>query len=566
MVVEMSLGLAMVGSVVLNLTEDYRLKKREIREIRSKWNVLMDSVGGKAENKIAQGYELLDVFIKHYGFDSIVSLPYGTSMNNLRDLLPLIEQSYGANVIIELSKSRSTAYMRVHFISNDISDIDNIRFAWYKNFFKGNECRNAYGETFSISNIETLVNPNSEEKEIVGYKLKIDIPTGLSYEKLEKYRDQISNNINKCLIRWDSISKQAECEIMIKRLNDSEKFTPIKPPSPYHFYLAMSYSYNQIMSDLSKNPHLLYTGKSQTGKTVAVMTGITNLAYHYGKEDILLFESMISAKQDLRIFKGLDICQYYANDINTSLRLFKYIKKEMYRRNRIFETSGKFIGSMYQWNEAYPKKKMPMILLAVDEMTLYAPMKSDRNNKEDRDLYNKKQECIDILTQLLIEGASSGLNVLFSLQRPDKESLSTQIKGQLGTKIGFYQPNTASSLVAMDDDSCSSLELKREAIIKYDKGVELVRTLYLTPPMIEDILKDKMVKNKKHLNIDLNGNIADESSNKPSKKELEQIDIIENKTKVNRFIENKTKKERERLKNEEYLKAKKEAIMKNSLG
>lgn len=55
-------------------------KKKRIANIKNKWSILMDGIGNKAENKIEQKYEMLDIIEKHYGFDSIISIPIGKSL------------------------------------------------------------------------------------------------------------------------------------------------------------------------------------------------------------------------------------------------------------------------------------------------------------------------------------------------------------------------------------------------------------------------------------------------------------------------------------------------------
>ena len=105
----------------------------------------------------------------------------------------------------------------------------------------------------------------------------------------------------------------------------------------------------------------------------------------------------------------------------------------------------------------------------------------------------------------MIEGASAGVNVLFCLQRPDKESFKPQLKAQIGNKIGFFQPNTASSLTVFDDHSCAHIKQKREAIVDYSKGRDLMKTLYLDFDMIEDILQDRFVEEKEYLDLDIHG-------------------------------------------------------------
>jgi S-DNA-T family DNA segregation ATPase FtsK/SpoIIIE len=493
-----------------NWYKQYEIK----RGIKNKWKILMERVnnvditkeptknGSSDFNKKAHYYVIEKIIIKHYGFDAIVVPPYGKSLNDFRKLLPAISIIYRGEVIAEYSSTKSSFYMRVHLDKVDIGEKDSLKFKWYK-ILQDEKYRNFNGETYKIKSVSNIINKNSEDKETIGYKLEINIPEGLDFKTIKGLEETISHQTGRCLIKLNKIKQLVETDVILKLMPDNEKFKPIKLNNPWEFFLAVNYSFEPIISDLSKNPHLLYTGKTQTGKTVAVVTGLTNLCYQFTRKDIRIFCSMISAKKDLRIFKNVEQCDYYADNIEDTLKLLKFLHNEMKRRNNIFESSEKFCGSVYEWNRFYPNKKMPIMLASFDEMTLYMPLSSDEKN-----LKKNKQKCIDLFKTLITESASSGINILFCLQRPDKDSFNPTIKAQIGTVIGFYQPNTASSLVAMDDESLCNLQQKREAIVRYDKGYELVKTLYLTNEMVEEILKDKINKNHVRLNLDSNGKIT----------------------------------------------------------
>ena len=511
MFLESLLGLSgcYIAYRINNKDDIYKRKQRKI--IENKWNKLMDAMGGtKIENKMKERFKLLKIIPKNYGFDAIVSLPYGLNCNDFRVLLPAIQQAYQSNSIAEPSNDKNSIYMRCYDVNSKINTKDKIRLKWYTHM-SGSKYRNSLGETFTIKSIKELKSP---KKETIGYELDIKIPSQLSYDDLKSCEEDFQREFGRCLINFDKIDLKTTATIITNPIGDKEPFVPIKPKTPYDFYLAMNHSYKPIFTNLKDNPHILVTGQSQTGKTISVLTGITNLAYFYNEDDFILYESMISSKQDLRIFKELRQCMYYASDIPNSVKLFRHVLNELNRRNKMFASSEKFCGNMYDWNKMYPKKKLPIIILTIDEMTLYTPKKSDKGSVK-----SQKEECVDILTQLIIEGASGGINVLFSLQRPDREAFPPMIKSQCGTRIGFYQGNTASSLVAMDDDSCSRLPMKREAVVKYNKGTELVKTLYITHAMIIDLLKDKMIGTDHHLNLDGNGNIIKENKNSNDKKD-----------------------------------------------
>ena len=524
MLLESLLGLSGCYMAYRLNNKDDISKRKQKKSIENKWNKLMDAIGTKAENKIKQEYKILNVIPKYYGFDAIISLPYGLNCNDFRALLPSIQQVYKSNLIAEPSNDKNSIYMRCYYVNSKLNIKDKIKLKWYTHM-SGSKYRNSLGETFSIKSIKELKSP---DKEVIGYELDIKIPSQLSYDDLKSCEEDFQREFGRCLINFNKIDLKTTATIITNPIGDKEPFVPIKPKTPYDFYLAMNHSYKPIFTNLKDNPHMLVTGQSQTGKTISVLTGITNLAYFYNEDDFILYESMISSKQDLRIFKELRQCMYYASDVPNSVKLFKHVLNELNRRNKMFASSKEFCGNMYDWNKMYPKKKLPIIILTIDEMTLYTPKKSDKGT-----IKSQKEKCVDILTQLIIEGASGGINVLFSLQRPDREAFPPMIKSQCGTRIGFYQGNTASSLVAMDDDSCSRLPMKREAVVKYNKGTELVKTLYITHAMIIDLLKDKMIGTEHHLNLDNNGNIIIKENKKDKKETKENSENVINFKNIN---------------------------------
>lgn len=532
---------------MINEIFKYFEKKNIENNIKCTWNELMDSYIKKEDEK--REFEIGEINIKQYGFDACIYPKIGKNINDFRKLIPTISNHFKAEIIAEYSNTKKCIYFRCHLHELQINDVDNIKFKWYSTFSES-KYRNTNGETYKIDKITPIKNPNlrkDNENCTVGYKLNIKIPFGLDYANLIEKQESLSFQLGKCFIKRDRVNNNITCEVIIKPLSDNEKFVPVSLKSPYQLYLAMTHSYKPVVADLSKKPHLLYTGQSQTGKTVAVITALTNLCYQYNEDKIRIFCSMISAKQDLRIFKNVRQCDYYADDLKTSLKLLKYLHNEMKRRNKLFESSNKFCASMYQWNKMYPNKRLPIIIASFDEMTLYMPTKSDS-----KPIKAQKQACVDLMHSLIIESASAGINILFCLQRPDKDSFNPSIKAQVGNKIGFFQPNSASSLVAMDDDSCTHLAPKREAVVDYAAGREFVKTLFLTNEMVEDILKDKIIPNKKHLNLNNNGiiendEVAIENDVKTIKNDKETDKNEEKPKKISRWEKNTN---RRKLKND----------------
>lgn len=575
MFVESAIVLAGVGAVAMNLTEDYRSKKREIREIKDKWDMTMDAIGSKVENKISQKYEMLKIITKHYGFDSIISLPMGNGIKDLRNIIPLLENSFGANVVIEISDSKTTAYMRVHYVENEISDKDRIRFCWYRHFFKGDNNRNPFGETYKISNIEEIIKPGEDvEKEIVGYRLSITIPEGLSYDDLIKHEDSLSKTIGNTFIRWNHNLNNVDVEVITSLLSNTEPFDIIKC-EPYELYCVMTYSYRPIILDFKTNPFAIIGGQNGTGKSVSEIMPFLNLACQHDESKFRMFIGMTSDKQDLRILSKLPQCYSYSKTLKDTLNLMRYLTNEIATRNKCFDKCKKYTVNIFDYNKK-AKDKLPYLYFITDEIADF--MEEPQDNKETKAM---KSEFMSLFWKLTRTGRSAGVWAVASTQRGDTKNLDANTKSQFGNKICFYQSNisSAQTIFGNGDGLCTRVtnlnKTNRECLVEYSDGIFIAKSLYLSNDMMENLIKDIIVDDKEYLNININGDIVEEKSEKVLENEQKQPEnikkeeIIEEKTKkLSRFEqyqakkEDKIKKEEERIK---YLESVKNEILKNSI-
>ena len=280
-------------------------KQRKI--IENKWSKLMDAIGTKAENKIKQEYKILKVIPMHYGFDAIISLPIGVDCNKFRELIPSIQQTYIAEVIAEPSKEKkNTIYMRVHDVKKSISEKDRIRFSWYKYFHSGNKFRNSFGETYTIESISPIKDLNKDD---VGYKLSISIPSQLKYSDLDASCDDLSKVLSKCFITYNNETKKVNCNVITKPIDNNYKFTPIKKLKAWQLYIGMGYDYKPIILDYKVIPNCLIGGVVGSGKTVSLIMAFVNLCIT--RDDFDLHIGMMSEKEDLRIFQNVKQCKSY---------------------------------------------------------------------------------------------------------------------------------------------------------------------------------------------------------------------------------------------------------------
>ena len=494
-----------VGIYKLNNREAIS-EKKFFKNVEDSWNTLMDSIGSKAENKKQQRCKIMRVIKKSYGFDSIVSLPIGFSCKDFRTLIPLIQQLYMADVIAEPSKDKkNTIYMRVHESDKNISDKDKIRFEWYRYFHTGNKFRNAFGETYIIDSISPIKDLNKDE---IGYKLSISIPSQLNYSDLDNAVDDLSKVLNKCFITYNNESKKAECDVITKAIDNNYKFTPIKKLKAWQLYVGIGYDYKPIILDYKVVPNCLIGGVVGSGKTVSLIMAFVNLCVT--RNDFDLYIGMMSEKEDLRILQNVKQCKRYCNSPAETIKLLEDLNKEMDRRNKLFAKCKEYCSNIYKYNSLVSNdKKLKIIHFISDEVA-------------DLMEYSESQ---DLLWNLIRKSRSAGIYITLASQRATINNMSPEIKAQLGNKICFNQSNSASALSILSGEGLAkravSLEKSREFIADYTGGISIGKTLYLSEDMMVDLLKDV----QKPVEIEEKQPKSSKKSNKPVKKEEKAAEV-----------------------------------------
>lgn len=478
----------------LTITERKRAEKKFKREINNKWNTLMDGLGSsKAENKIEQAFSMKDIIKRNYGFDAIISIPYGRKYTDILGMLPAISSCYKAEVMSNPSPDKNSAYIRVHYMNSTIRPIDNLKFKFFKTFSNLDGCINKEGETLTISKADEILSPTGN---LVGYKIFSKIPHGIKYDNIKNSYDTIIKTMGKCFMNFNYKTMELEISIIHKPLDNKVKFYPINV-KPWQLYIGMGHDWKPIILDYSLSANTLDGGTQGTGKTVALISAFTNLCVSC-KEDFELIVAMMGEKNDLRIFKNTKQCKYYATNADEVLRVLKYLKREMDRRNKLFASLDKFVFNIYEYNELVDEKdKLSIIHFLSDEIADF--MEDEKINP--------------LLWDIIRKSRSSGIYFTVATQRASIKNLSAEFKAQLKNSISFYQPNVASALtIANGEDMAKkviSLEKTREFICSYYEGVKSGKTLYLDRHMMESLIKPILVKEKEFLKLDVNGNVVD---------------------------------------------------------
>lgn len=311
--------------------------------------------------------------------------------------------------------------------------------------------------TYSLNNLEIT------EYGIKGQIYKVP---PLTYDKLQKNIDIIEENLGCCIILNNEKGSKWINSKFVFNQNKGKKFKVVEEKCPYKAYLSNDYSGNPILADLRKHPHILITGTTRSGKSKLADCVITNLVNNCTPKDLQLYLFQV-AKNDLCLYEDLEHTMAFADTLDKTLIALNYINDVIVpQRNDLIKPYRKkaILDNIWEYNDLKKTEKYPMILLCFDEMASIFQTKGDQ-----KPIKEMKDEITRNIQNISQYGASLGIFLLSSIQRPTMDMLPPFIKSQSNTIISLRQANSRSSEVATDDSKLALGLKQREFVYKLDE-------------------------------------------------------------------------------------------------
>jgi S-DNA-T family DNA segregation ATPase FtsK/SpoIIIE len=282
-----------------------------------------------------------------------------------------------------------------------------------------------------------------------GYYMVVSLPWGVPYDEFEK-----ELNVFKEGLKLESIHSTGERGIV--RLNCIKKYNfvtygPVKL-KPYEVLIGDRFG-EYVIVNMNKFPHMLIGGDTGTGKSRLLLVLLTNLIQ--SNVDLYLLQAR---KNDLGVFQNCRQVRAFSKSIEDILNSLIEIDRICQHREQLIDNT-KGIYNIEDFNKV-ACYKLKYIYVVIDEFSFLNVSKGD--SKSDKAI---KYECLKYIKSIVNVGRSSGVFLITSLQKPTNDSIPTDIKAQLTTRISMTIKDTATSLVVMGDNSATTLK-KREFVCK----------------------------------------------------------------------------------------------------
>jgi len=224
-----------------------------------------------------------------------------------------------------------------------------------------------------------------------------------------------------------------------------------------------------VVADLGKMPHVLVTGTTGSGKSVAINTMILSLLYKSTPEEVRLI--MIDPKMlELSVYEGIPhLLTPVVTDMKDAQNALRWAVAEMERRYKLMSKLGvrnlagynqkivdaekagepirdplfQLIEPLQEGEEFPVLSSLPSIVIVIDEL---ADMMM---------IVGKKVE--QLIARLAQKARASGLHLILATQRPSVDVLTGLIKANVPSRISFQVSSKIDSRTILDQGGAESL-------------------------------------------------------------------------------------------------------------
>ena len=275
-------------------------------------------------------------------------------------------------------------------------------------------------------------------------RYEIQLAPGIKVSKIVSLADNLAMSMAAIDVRVEApipgksaigveVPNASPMVVSLRECLDNDDFK--NAPSKLTFALGKDVAGQYKYADLTKMPHLLIGGSTNSGKSVCLNVIIASLLYRATPRDVRLL--MIDPKRvELSLWDGIPHLMHpVVKDVKQAAGLFRAAIKEMDRRYDIFSVMG--TRNLDGYNARVPEsEKLPYIVLIVDEL-------ADLMMQQGPEI----EQSICRLAQL---ARATGIHLVLATQRPSVDIITGTIKANIGSRIAFAVASQVDSRTILD--------------------------------------------------------------------------------------------------------------------
>jgi len=226
--------------------------------------------------------------------------------------------------------------------------------------------------------------------------------------------------------------------------------------------------------DITRMPHLLVAGATNSGKSVCLNAIIVSLLYQNNPEDLRFI--MVDPKRvELPTYNGIPhLLTPVITDVNRTINALKWCLNEMERRYDLLNKTNK--RNIQSYNVS-TKEKLPYIVFIIDELADFM-MTSGR----------EMEAAIIRLAQM---SRAIGIHLILATQRPSVDVITGLIKANIPTRIAFSVASLVDSKTILDSSGAEKLLGQGDMLFMTAElsKPKRIQGAYLSDSEINDVVK-----------------------------------------------------------------------------
>lgn len=346
------------------------------------------------------------------------------------------------------------------------------------------------GQGFFNRQMETLKLQELEVKKY-GYDALIGVPYGISFESIQGKLDLFKTNFGAIEIIMKRYKGSMIYMTIITKPFEELKYRPIQT-KVNEIYVGYTHK-DHVIINLDSFNNVLIAGCQGTGKSRLLLAILTNIITQNDNVDLYFAQVR---KSDLRVFEDCKQVKYFSKTLEDTCKLLKYLDEKICieREKLIDRYTKRGIYNITDYNKRFKDKQLSRIIIALDEFSFFMPNATDPADKK-----KLKNQCIDHIVNIVRVGRSSGLTIITSLQKPTKNSIPTDIKTLIATRISFKQMDIPSSVAVLNNGNAVNLDV-REAIVQTNQE-EHIKVPFIEHKILMQYIKDSIEKNHEYTTL-----------------------------------------------------------------
>lgn len=295
----------------------------------------------------------------------------------------------------------------------------------------------------------------------------IIIPNGISFQKVKDLEAAISTGIKRKVLIENkdfkyslTFPKDKILEEMypIELIKHSDK--ELKFPIGYDTYL------NLIWLNLSKNPNMLVSGLTNTGKSLFIHNLILQTLNSY---DIEFTLADMKSGIELYDYRNLECVRKFTYDPDDVVPTLQEVERDIFTRLNKIRSKG--CRNQLEYNQKYKNKMKYHIVIIEELMTLC----------KDKDVMKLLKKCLSVCR-------ATGTYFVLTSQRFDATVIDGAVKANNDIKISFRVANQIDSRVILDENGAELLQAKGRCLYNNYGEVKEIQCFYVDTNEIENMI------------------------------------------------------------------------------